>query len=320
MNLEAWKPHERMPLTEIRGCFESSLGVRFKRGVGDISRCSPILDEFGHSARFDGNWSFAQGGACIDLANRVDTLSQFFKRQCDLLMGEAPGVSSCRESTWCAQHIALSHLVGDFFGRCAQGFGWWTIVFARLPKALREHEDPCTAHTFQCDKTALYAVRLRSDGSYWPACGVRVPISAFEWKVPNATRPTAQYMLACHTISLRHAELELGCPDYNEDRIAFADGAAERALLAKGKIPAIERDPRLRTPSHGAIASLLISFSRIVVGRIGIPMARNLTLEFDPYTLELISIRTYEESVDRYTAIASAFDHWHLSKTIGRFF
>ncbi|MCA9194630.1 MAG: hypothetical protein KDB03_22820 [Planctomycetales bacterium] len=241
-------------------------------------------------------------------------------------------------STWVNhQEYQLMELIRRFFDggehaglddRRSREFGQASLVFARRTKEHRDLEFPGLqqTHDFLHSATVIHE-------PIWPMSPaesdigerLRFPLFRLLWKQRpgaciNRRGNEAPLSRVCYRINLQHGGLPRRVT-YSESRWtvteraeSLSESAQNRQTLQSGKIPLLSPQADRGLFWNETPQTVMISLMRYQ--HMGAAIGENLTIELDPRTLEVISIRQYLSLFAISLAIGGAFDLPFLAKSV----
>lgn len=318
MSFAAWSIKDRPPLNEILGLLEYQRIYDLPDRVLLEVRRHPLLVQDGRPIRISENLTIQLAGHCLRLAE----LGQVY---CNVIWKEAECLRGWRSSLpmqklWDGQAQVIADVWRSFFFSYDMMFGWFNILFAHRPKRHRQHEDPnVLSHQIPSTGAKIRSLELRK---FWLWKEVGIPIERLRWQVrPNCYPATLNrndiLFHAAYPVSLAHSWLKgRTTAMYTENRLIPALHLSEVLRIAEGAIPLFEYETDDAIQSECFSRTIFVSLNRVDRNL----NAFNITIEVDPRSYGIISIRYYRKSIGEYLALASAVDQVGAYQAMVEFF
>ena len=216
------------------------------------------------------------------------------------------------------QEQAVRSVAHAFYLPGETDFGWTSLVCARFTKQARtDFEDSEIKHQFSPQQTRSDVVDAAGARMF---SGLMLPLSRFHWKVAVGAQPIPQasrsvYWAGCSN-QIKHPTFLSKPGVLVENRHAIASTPKEKRMMRMGRIPVLDLEEDSPLRSGGCMRSALLSLNRVETHDATRMAAQNLTLEFDPRTVELVSTRSYRAPLNLCVLNATAADHSQLSNSI----
>ncbi|RCS46471.1 hypothetical protein DTL42_16065 [Bremerella cremea] len=289
--------------------------------VLDLQEGPVLVDEDGRGLKIPCNLLVRQAGRSDLIASRrrFSLIRSNVLSDIEAMHDRLP--EPWRNSWMGPQRSALEEIVNRFFGNRDREFGTFSLVYARRTKANRFRETNVILQAHKFLDTFFMGTCGGSPGQESElGTRVRFDLSRLHWKSFRDQRIVGgdmpRIVCVCHEIRLSHADFQHQLRAYHEHRWTMARcrksssgrtilSPQDDAALMNGVIPVLAEEENSELYRDHMSQTLLISLTRF---ELDIRYAENLTLELDPRTLELISIRQYYEETAVEIGVGGTFD------------